>query len=273
MNTIALGLMAVLLALNTCLGREGQASRFVAGGTPEVWSIVELRQYTLHQGKRDVLIDLFDAEFVEPQEAAGMKVIGQFRDLDRPDRFVWLRAFPDMPARARALTAFYSGPTWAAHKTLANSTMIDFDDILLLRTSRPRANLPAVTTPRPAGGTAPAPSAMIAATIYSFSEHVDPEFATFFERTLQPALTRVGLPVLVTLVTEDSPNNFPALPVRSENAFVWLTRTASAAEYSQAIRQLGAQPGWPQIAAELQGRLRKPPEVLRLQPTSRSELR
>ncbi|PYI99292.1 MAG: hypothetical protein DMF00_11300 [Verrucomicrobia bacterium] len=65
--------------------------------------IVELRQYTLHPGKRDVLIDLFDREFVESQEALGMKIIGQFRDLDNPNRFVWLRGFRDMPSRAQAL--------------------------------------------------------------------------------------------------------------------------------------------------------------------------
>src|SRR5437773_842113 len=72
--------------------------------------IVELRQYTLHPGKRDVLIDLFDREFVESQEALGMKVIGQFRDLDDPDRFVWLRGFRDMASRAKALQDFYGGP-------------------------------------------------------------------------------------------------------------------------------------------------------------------
>ena len=44
-----------------------------------------------------------------------MEVIGQFRDLDDPDRFVWLRGFPDMrPARA-SLAAFYGGPVWKAH--------------------------------------------------------------------------------------------------------------------------------------------------------------
>jgi len=53
--------------------------------------IMELRQYTLHPGKRDILIDLFDQEFVETQEAVGIKVVGQFRDLDHPNRFVWLR--------------------------------------------------------------------------------------------------------------------------------------------------------------------------------------
>jgi len=55
--------------------------------------IVELRQYTLHPGQRDVLIDLFDREFVESQEALGMKIIGQFRDLENPNRFVWAERF------------------------------------------------------------------------------------------------------------------------------------------------------------------------------------
>ncbi|MGH2474717.1 MAG: NIPSNAP family protein, partial [Candidatus Limnocylindrales bacterium] len=72
--------------------------------------VVELRQYTLHAGQRDVLVELFDREFVESQEAVGMELIGQFRDLDRPDRFVWLRGFPDMERRRRALEAFYGGP-------------------------------------------------------------------------------------------------------------------------------------------------------------------
>jgi NIPSNAP len=65
--------------------------------------IVELRQYTLHPGQRDALIELFDREFVESQEALGMKIIGQFRDLDNPNRFVWLRGFRDMRSRAQAL--------------------------------------------------------------------------------------------------------------------------------------------------------------------------
>ena len=63
---------------------------------------------------RDTLIHLFDREFVESQEALGMHIIGQFRDLDNPDRFVWLRGFPDMARRAEALQAFYGGPVWKA---------------------------------------------------------------------------------------------------------------------------------------------------------------
>ena len=95
--------------------------------------IVELRRYTLHPGRRDELIDLFDREFVEPQEALGMAVLGQFRDLDRPDMFVWLRGFADMATRREGLRDFYSGPDWKRHSSAANATMIDSDDVLLLR--------------------------------------------------------------------------------------------------------------------------------------------
>jgi hypothetical protein len=34
--------------------------------------VVELRQYSLHPGMRDTLIDLFDREFVEGKEATGI---------------------------------------------------------------------------------------------------------------------------------------------------------------------------------------------------------
>ena len=35
-------------------------------------TVFELRQYTLHPGQRDVLVDVFDDNFVEGQEAVGM---------------------------------------------------------------------------------------------------------------------------------------------------------------------------------------------------------
>ncbi|MEU3192720.1 NIPSNAP family protein [Streptomyces sp. NPDC006992] len=73
---------------------------------PGLPAVIELRQYTLRPGRRDELVDLFEREFVESQEEVGMRVLGQFRDLDDPDRFVWLRGFPDMASRRRGLTEF-----------------------------------------------------------------------------------------------------------------------------------------------------------------------
>jgi hypothetical protein len=51
---------------------------------PEHCNVVELRRYTLHPGRRDALIDLFDREFIEAQEDVGMRVIGQFRNAADP---------------------------------------------------------------------------------------------------------------------------------------------------------------------------------------------
>jgi hypothetical protein len=90
--------------------------------TPPLLTVIELRQYTLHPGQRDVMIALFEREFIESQEALGMQVLGTFRDLDKPDRFVWIRGFTDMTARANALEAFYDGPVWRAHPYPGHST-------------------------------------------------------------------------------------------------------------------------------------------------------
>src|SRR2546422_1577097 len=104
----------------------------VMGGTAED-SVFELRQYTLYGGRRDTLISLFEKNFIESQDVVGAHVIGTFRDLDDPDRFVWIRGFRDMPTRQHALEAFYGGPVWMAHKKEANATMVDSDNVLLLR--------------------------------------------------------------------------------------------------------------------------------------------
>jgi hypothetical protein len=116
------------------------------------YPVVELRQYTLRPGQRDVLIDLFDREFVESQEADGMAIVGQFRDLDDTDRFTWIRGFASMPARARALASFYGGPAWKAHSAAANATMIDSDNVLLLRPVTARSGFPPPAAARPPAG-------------------------------------------------------------------------------------------------------------------------
>jgi NIPSNAP len=156
--------------------------------------VVELRQYTLRPRKWEVLAELFERALAEGQEAVGMKVIGWFRDLDDPNNFVWLRAFPDMAQRALALEAFYGGPVWAEHRNDANATMIDSDNVLLLR---------------PAGGSVDAlgnrPEPIVAS-IHQLPEPVDDEEPERLERELGPAWA--------AFVTEESPNNFPPLPVR-----------------------------------------------------------
>src|SRR5438132_1539253 len=236
--------------------------------------IVELRQYTLHPGKRDVLIDLFDREFVESQEEMGMKIIGQFRDLDNPNRFIWLRGFRDMPSRAQALKDFYGGPVWKAHREAANATMIDSDNVLLLHPATPTSGFSLGNKERPRVGASEARSELIVATIYYFDAPVDAGFVEFFEKTVKPAVIGSGATVLAYLVTEHSENTFPALPVREgENVFVWFARFNDAVVYERHIAALTQSPRWrDQISKELVRRLKREPEILKLSPTTRSLL-
>jgi NIPSNAP len=230
--------------------------------------VVELRQYTLRPGQRDVLVELFDRELVESQEAVGMELIGQFRDLDRPNRFVWLRGFPNMERRRRALEAFYGGPVWKAHSTAANATMVDVDDVLLLRPPAAESGF-GPQAPRPAPG-ARVPASMVVATICSLDGPVD---VSAVDRELLPALATSGSPALATFVEEPSENTFPALPVRTgEHVLVWIQRMGAVGPAADHARdeQLREAVG---VARDLLPNLLAAPVQLRLEPTPRSRLR
>src|SRR5438876_7775878 len=230
--------------------------------------IVELRQYTLHPGKRDVLIDLFDREFVESQEALGMKVIGQFRDLDNSNRFVWLRGFRDMPSRAQALKDFYGGPVWKAHREAANATMLASNNVLLFHPATPNSGFSFGNKERPRAGANEARSELIVATIYYLDAPVDAGFVEFFERTVKPAVIGSGATVLAYFVTEHSENTFPALPVREgENVFVWFARFNDPAAYERHIAALIRAPRWDDEISK-----KRELEILKLSSTTRSLL-
>ena len=237
--------------------------------------VVELRQYTLKPGMRDVLIDLFEQEFIETQEATGIVVIGQFRDIDNPDRFVWLRGFADMPTRARALQEFYGGPVWKAHREAANATMIDSDNVLLLRPPRPASGFFLENAKRPPPGAREMSKGLLVATICYLDASPEADFMGFFECTITPALTETGASILAYFVTENHPNTFPALPVREKvNVFVWFSHFSDRAAYDHHTAALTNSTRWSnEIAKELAARLKGRPEVLKLSPAARSQLR
>lgn len=231
---------------------------------PTQSAVVELRQYTLHPGRRDELIELFDREFVETQEAEGMRVLGQFRDLDDPDRFVWLRGFADMDSRAAGLAAFYGGPVWAAHRDAANATMIDSDDVLLLRPSGPGPGLPswgsADRLPRRG------PASLVTVTVFPLRVEADQEFLGVVDRTVEPLLAARGSRRVAALQTEAAANNFPALPVREgEEVFVRVGR--------QEAGPVGNSDLPAAVMTALGPWLAGAPQHLRLAPTARSLLR
>jgi hypothetical protein len=237
--------------------------------------IVELRQYTLRRGQRDVLISLFDRELVETQEAAGMAILGQFRDLDNPDRFVWLRGFRDMPSRAGALGRFYGGPVWKAHGKQANATMVDSDNVLLLRPATARSGFPAGPAARPPADCATPPSSVILATLYQRDRPFDEDFADFFGRQVSPVLSETGAEPVACLQTEHAENTFPALPVRTgEEVFIWFARFPGRTHLDDHQHRLERSSAWQdRVLPALSAALTTAPQQLRLAPTARSLLR
>lgn len=233
-------------------------------------NVIELRQYVLQPGQREVLIELFEREFVETQEAVGMHVIGQFRDLDDPDRFVWLRGFASMDARREALQAFYFGPVWQRHREQANATMIDSDNVLLLRAAAADAGLMPTAAPRPAIGAAASAGALCLG-ICSLDASAELGFALRFDRQLAPLLQQHGANLIARYVTDASANTFPRLPVREDvRVFVWIARFDDVAQMDTHLQALRASPAWAQALGD---GLTAPPQMLRLVPTARSELR
>ncbi|MFG2874540.1 NIPSNAP family protein [Streptomyces sp. NPDC048337] len=232
-------------------------------------AVIELRQYTLRPGRRDDLIELFDRELVETQEEAGTAVLGQFRDLDHPDRFVWLRGFPDMAVRHDALTAFYGGPVWARHGPQANATMTDSDDVLLLRPLTDDTGFPASPSARPRPGT-PAPDRFVSATVWSFPPGRTDGIALI--KNLLPLLRSTGAAPLAALVTEAAPNTFPRLPVRSgENAAVVITSYPNESAHRRHLSAVHAHPvARDEILPAVEREQTAAPRTLRLAPTARS---
>jgi hypothetical protein len=174
--------------------------------------VVELRRYVLVPGRRDEMISIFERELMETQEATGMSMLGTFRDLDRPDHFVWLRGFPDMSVRHDALTEFYSGPAWKAHAPSVRPTMVDTDDVLLLRPAAPGSGLGPMPLPP---GDVDEPGGLVVVRVY-------------------PAELAGRAPAgdVASFVTEPAENTFPALPVRADaSVYVTLDRTADPRRY------------------------------------------
>jgi len=229
-------------------------------------TVVELRQYTLHGGRREDLITLFEREFMESQETLGLHVLGIFRDLDDPDRFVWMRGFRDMAQRRAGLQAFYTGPVWKANNHAANAMMLDSDNVLLLR---PLAKSDGLLTPQRV-----TKNGIVRVSIHNLAQVPASAFTEFFESTMRPMIADAGTSVLATLISETQPNDYPGLPVREhESVFVWLARFDNTDAEAQFTRLVTQRSGWrDKVPEALWPSLMRKPEVLRLSPTSRSRL-
>ncbi len=215
--------------------------------------VVELRRYRLRPGRRDALVGLFEERFIEPQEAAGARILGTFSVDGDPDGFVWLRGFTHHAARPGALVAFYGGPVWQAGREAADAAMIAGDDVHLLRAISPRGGLPERRLPR-RGERLPALRHTLV-----ISDLRYPEWLGSYHLWLRLFLRKLGADPVASFATLMAENNYPALPVwRDRPVHVALIRSAAPL---------------PPLPPELGNLLRSAPEIVMLTPTARSRLR
>jgi quinol monooxygenase YgiN len=223
-------------------------------------TVVELRQYTVKPGRRDDLIDLFTRHFIGAQEAVGAHVLGHFRDLDEPDRFVWMRGFRNMPTRKTALEAFYGSPTWLHHRDAANEIILDSDNVYLLE--------PAAGCALDSGWSNP--GGLVTATIWPIARPASRETLSLFDVEVAPMLGEAGASLASLLVTAAAENNFPRLPVREgEHVIVLIARfidELAIARSSYALKRTQQWAGWERL---LDQQLSGKPQKLLLAPAPR----
>ncbi|MDB5095023.1 MAG: hypothetical protein JWO85_3124 [Candidatus Eremiobacteraeota bacterium] len=231
------------------------------------YDVVELRRYAMRPGCRDTLIALFERAFIEGQEAAGMVPVGHYRDLDDEDRYVWFRAFPQRAKRHDALHAFYTSATWLENRNEANATLLDSDDVLLLRDARAGSGFDLQGLVRPAGAERQAES-FVAVFVFMLDGHADEDFVSAFEAGIVPAV-RAHAQRVAAFVTDEHPNDYPRLPVREgEWAAVVTGVAANADELAACVRAVEDLELPDTVDRRVVSR-----ETLRLVPASRSLLR
>jgi hypothetical protein len=236
--------------------------------------IVELRLYTILPGKRDFLIDLFEKHFIESQEATGITIIAQFRVLDDPDRFFWLQGFPSMDARKRSFEAFYHGTSWLTYRKVANQAFLDTDNVLLLHPAYAGSGFRKPQKPRPPIGAVRSSKSIAVLTMYYLGSLQQQRFDELFESEIRPTLESDGADVIATLDTDDSPNTYPALPLRTDaNVFLWISCFSDDAAYQRFEEVLSKDPRWETTRGHIAlDNVFTAPEVWRLAPTPRSSV-
>jgi hypothetical protein len=232
--------------------------------------VIELRQYKIVHGRRNAFVSLFEREFVDSQEALGMRLVGQFRDLDDPDRYTWIREFPTMAGRGAKLTEFYSGPVWQANRNEANPMLDDNDNVLLLKPATAGSGFGRVER----GGRDASAPGLVVATIHYLWKVPSEAFTAFFDAPGRMGLHGAGVELLGTYVADNRPNEFPRLPVRQgEKVFVWFARVDGMPRYERAMAAVrgtaGSRRGGQWLMPDLEER---PAQVLRLGSTPRSRI-
>jgi hypothetical protein len=267
---MAVGVLVACSGIVSAHGSGPAAGAMSGDGLPysRDYHVLEFRRYTIKPGQRDNFARYFDTLFPEAFQQLGALAIGQFLERDHVDGFTWIRGFKTIEDRAIVNSAFYFGPVWKEHKSTLNGILDDSDNVLLLTTLDDRgvAVLPAVDAVRDA----PGERGRVLAQIFRVSAGGTAEFTARAAASFSK-YRAAGAREAAVLVSLDVPNNFPALPIRTDGPYlVWLGVIPNDAVLESKVESLMIQSGRELMTT---GLLQSGPETVIMTPTGRSRLR
>jgi hypothetical protein len=233
------------------------------------FQVVEFRRYSIKPGGRQNFAKYFESFFPEAMEQTGAIAAGTFFERNNPNGFTWIRAFHTIEARAINNAQFYYGPVWKEHKNTMNELMTDSDNVLLLRPLIPERSLTILPPVDPITEAAGAQGVIVALifaikanSVDAFAKLAEPEFSSF---------QKSGARAAGVLVTLDTINNFPQLPVRTDGPFlVWLGILKDNQTLEKQFMPVVESSIKTLFGSDL---VRSKPEVVVLDPTPRSRMR
>jgi hypothetical protein len=233
------------------------------------YQVVEFRRYTIKPGQRNNFALYFDTLFPEAFQQLGAMAIGQFLERDHSNGFTWIRGFKTIEDRAIINSAFYYGAVWKEHKATLNGILDDSDNVLLLRPLGDAgiAVLPAVDA---VSERSSEDRGRVIAQIFRVTQGRVPELAHRASEVFA-GYRALGVSEACVLVTLDVPNNFPALPIRTDGPYlVWIGLIPSDVTLESRVEATMGR-----AARELMttGLLNGAPETIVMSPTQRSRLR
>lgn len=236
---------------------------------PKHFRVIEFRRYTVKEAQRLEFAEYFDTYFPEAFQQLGAMAFGEFYERNNPSGFTWIRGFQDVESRATINSAFYYGPVWKEHALRMNERMIDSENVLLLHPLTPEHELkilPAVDPIREKE----AVKGIVAAQVFKIQEnHIND-----FVQQVQPIFDNyrnAGIREAGVLITLDVKNNFPQLPFKEDGPYlVWI----GILKDNQMLENQ-FQPLVKRSLESLSSKnfLKSEPELIILEPTSRSRLR
>jgi hypothetical protein len=246
-------IVVVSLALCSLLTRAAESGDFS--------NYVELRIYPVQEDRQERFLEFFEEHYLESQEVVGMRIWGEFRDLDDAGHFVWLRGYDNMDERVAGLQNFYTSSVWAETGSEAVSMLagrarhVHFlepassEDGFAAHAARPLlASEDAFADQR----------GVLVAAVFLVEEGVEP-LVDVVRSAVIPAFEAAGGSRLGLFRSSTETNNFPILSFIEDETVVVLFASFESRERFASV--------------ELSGKAPAPLETFVLEPGRRSRLR